>query len=1123
MTQWLQVYRIYAHLFVDPLINHSTSNLAGSNCPQLTPRRSPRRSPRNSPIRSELNANKLVSSAGGGTVLFGPAATRPATTADSRDSGPSSSVVIQAVQAPTSDAANEDLLAQLAMLKIQNNLLNSRIQRAQEESHQQLEEERTQRLAVVTELTRRNLKLSEELNASQLAAQQQLQQEKEMFIRAMHVMQTEREELDLRVRQAQELAENEAKLARMQKAQLSDNMQQLEGEKEELQRRLASHAQLVKQLQISQIEISAPARKARSSDAGGTSDAARSGKRGGAAATVGVGADLSARAGSARHGTGQKGKGSDGADSDRGHVFSFLPAGTQESEGDYKLALLQAEMTRMAQSLEQVTQQKLTLGAAMLDSETTATENHMQLTQQLQTEKERLELRVSKMCAEQEAMRSRLAQAEAAVQAQLQLAEEQAAAERSERSTAEATLALMQEQQKALLERISEAKSASFTNKDSSATPLEKSLSYLDGADIPEQGQEDLLSHALAGVGPEPEADGVQSSAAAGPTSSDTLSNRGSPAAASKLLGRVASTLSLPSGDIPLPPSAPPAAGVSQVDLDRQLAEMTAAMLQLKRDLELKEQQALERERAMQEQNSREKEELKRAVQKMREDLEAERKQQEQQYLQETQGGDGYYGEGEGYYDAAGGEQQQLEGEYGYGDGYEGYYDEGYEGGGEGEWTQEQIDEYYRQYGYEHGAPEGYDAQYASGDAYAQHYDGHEAGYYEGQEYHSEQQGAGYHGYDGHYDASAALEGNTSADHSSGTCISGEAPPNTGPLTPVTPNNGPAFTYPPVASRPSTIVAGTSDDTGAESSAQNPHASSAAAVGFGGSPSQAAAKVMLKHGSRQQLRRPSKQGSAIPVGLVSHKSLFELLASEYKPGNYGSHQLGGSKRDVLQLQAPSAGSGADGYTISAMPGPSVPQGRPHDANFTTGRSAAPSTAADAEGAAGGSKQPPATSVSSKTQKSKTIMDLDSDSEEETSWGKDTALKPLTGKNSPPKPGAVAAVNALAKVPGKETSSAGGSAPATTAAGADDKEKKLSVKEALKERLNRNKRARRKAPFGKAPPSAAAQDRAAVDMEKLAGLPAPHAAGNTWGTGCCIVLLVAQYVLVASSVSSRHLE
>jgi hypothetical protein len=1033
-------------------------------------------------------------------VLFGPAANRPATTVDSRDTGPSSSVPIQAAQAPTNDAANEDLLAQLAMLKIQNNLLNSRIQRAQEESHQQLEEERTQRLAAVTELTRRNLKLSEELNASQLAAQQQLQQEKEMFIKAMHVMQTEREELDLRVRQAQELAENEAKLARMQKAQLSDNMQQLEGEKEELQRRLAAHAQLVKQLQISQIEIAAPVRKGRStagSDAGAKGAVVGSGKRVGAVSNAGGSGDFATAAGNAGDsGSSQKG----GAVAyDQGHVFCFLPAGTKDSEGDNKLALLQAEMTRMAQSLEQVTQQKLALGAAMLDSETTATENHMQLTQQLQTEKERLELRVSKMCAEQEAMRSRLAQAEAAVQAQLQLAEEQAAAERSERSTAEATLALMQEQQQALLERISEAKSASFTIKDSSATPLEKSLSYLDGADIPEQGQEDLLSHALEGVDHEPAADGVQSSVAAAQTSSDSLSNRGSPAAASKLLGRVASTLSLPSGDIPLPPSAPPAGGVSQVDLDRQLAEMTAAMLQLKRDLELKEQQALERERAMQEQNSREKEELKRAVQKMREDLEAERKQQEQQYLQETQGGEGYYGEGEGYYDAAGGEQQHLEGEYGYGDGYEGYYGEGYEGGGEGEWTQEQIDEYYRQYGYEHGAAEGYDVQYASGDAYAQHYDGHEAGYYEGQEYHSEQQGAGYHGYDGHYDASAALEGNTSADHSSGTCISGEAPPNTGPLTPVTPNNGPAFTYPPVASRPSAIVAGTSDDTGAEGSAQNPHASSAAAVGFGGSPSQAAAKVMLKHGSRQQLRRPSKQGSAIPVGLVSHKSLFELLASEYKPGNYGSHQLGGSKRDVLQLQNPSS---AQEYTISAMPGPSVPQSRAHNAESTTERSAAPSSTPAGTEVAHSSKQPPATAVPSKSQKSKTIMDLDSDSEEETTWGKDTALKPLTGKNSPPKPGATAAVNALAKVPGKETTTAGGTAPASTAAGPDGKEKKLSVKEALKERLNRNKRARRKAPFGKAPPSAAAQDRAAVDMEKLAGLPAPHAAGTICAQMLC---------------------
>ena len=54
---------------------------------------------------------------------------------------------------------NEDLLAQLEILKIQNKLLNTRIQRAQEESHEQLENERIQRIAAVTAVSYTHLTL----------------------------------------------------------------------------------------------------------------------------------------------------------------------------------------------------------------------------------------------------------------------------------------------------------------------------------------------------------------------------------------------------------------------------------------------------------------------------------------------------------------------------------------------------------------------------------------------------------------------------------------------------------------------------------------------------------------------------------------------------------------------------------------------------------------------------------------------------------------------------------------------------------------------------------------------------------------------------------------------------
>ena len=71
--------------------------------------------------------------------------------------------------------------------------------------------------------------------------------------------------------------------------------------------------------------------------------------------------------------------------------------------------------------------------------------------------------------------------------------------------------------------------------------------------------------------------------------------------------------------------------------MDQQLQQMTAAMEELKKQLLLSELASVERENALKEQNRREKEELKRTVEKMREEYQHERMLQELQNMQNTQ------------------------------------------------------------------------------------------------------------------------------------------------------------------------------------------------------------------------------------------------------------------------------------------------------------------------------------------------------------------------------------------------------------------------------------------------------------------------------------------------------
>jgi len=151
---------------------------------------------------------------------------------------------------------NEELLAQLEVLRMQNTMLTNRIQRAQQDSHLELERERNQRQLAVTQLTQQNQQLSAQLNQSQLEAQRLLQHEKEQFLLAMKQMQQEREVLDKRVRKTEQLAHEEQQLVRMQKAQLQDTLVQLESEKEALLLQLKENEERIRLMQISFIDIS---------------------------------------------------------------------------------------------------------------------------------------------------------------------------------------------------------------------------------------------------------------------------------------------------------------------------------------------------------------------------------------------------------------------------------------------------------------------------------------------------------------------------------------------------------------------------------------------------------------------------------------------------------------------------------------------------------------------------------------------------------------------------------------------------------------------------------------------------------------------------------------------------
>ena len=138
-------------------------------------------------------------------------------------------------------SSSENLRAELELLKIQNQMLTTRIQRTRDESSQQLEMERSHRLKQVSELQSENQRLNSELTTVNLDAQATLAKEKEYYLSMLKDMQREKDALHERIRQTSELAQHEVMLVYLQKTELEEKLLSLDETRADLEARLSSN------------------------------------------------------------------------------------------------------------------------------------------------------------------------------------------------------------------------------------------------------------------------------------------------------------------------------------------------------------------------------------------------------------------------------------------------------------------------------------------------------------------------------------------------------------------------------------------------------------------------------------------------------------------------------------------------------------------------------------------------------------------------------------------------------------------------------------------------------------------------------------------------------------------
>jgi len=138
-------------------------------------------------------------------------------------------------------SSSENLRAELELLKMQNQMLTTRIQRTRDESSQQLEIERTNRLKQVSELQSENQRLASQLASANDDAQATLAKEKEHYLSMLKDMQREKDALHERIRQTSELAQHELMLVYLQKSELEERLRSLDEHRMDLEQRLSSN------------------------------------------------------------------------------------------------------------------------------------------------------------------------------------------------------------------------------------------------------------------------------------------------------------------------------------------------------------------------------------------------------------------------------------------------------------------------------------------------------------------------------------------------------------------------------------------------------------------------------------------------------------------------------------------------------------------------------------------------------------------------------------------------------------------------------------------------------------------------------------------------------------------
>lgn len=122
----------------------------------------------------------------------------------------------------------EQLLAQLEHLKQQNALLTDQIEATRIESQTQLEYERHQKLLTIANLEKENQQLLQQLMTEKLRSEQQLEKEKHLFIQSIRKMEEDKKQLETKLYELEDSKSTEIGLYVMEKLTMEKQLAELE-------------------------------------------------------------------------------------------------------------------------------------------------------------------------------------------------------------------------------------------------------------------------------------------------------------------------------------------------------------------------------------------------------------------------------------------------------------------------------------------------------------------------------------------------------------------------------------------------------------------------------------------------------------------------------------------------------------------------------------------------------------------------------------------------------------------------------------------------------------------------------------------------------------------------------